>query len=223
MRHGRVAALLGWIPHAALPELRARIEPLGGAAVVLPTPVGVEPPTLLAPRGAAAQFRLLIDTYGTVRYADLDPTPFAAIAFAVMFGMMFGDVGHGLMLIALGLLARTRPRCPRSVPSRVGRSRSRPVSSRPGSASRTARCSARRTCCPALWLVPLDDPVRLLVAGVAVGTVLLAVSQVIGSVNRWREGGPAHALVRAVGIRGAVLVRRPRRCSAPACTNTSRC
>ena len=121
VHHGRIAALLGWAPHAAVPELRACIEPLGGAVVALATPVGVDPPTLLAPRGAAAPFRLLIDTYGTVRYADLDPTPFAAIAFAVMFGMMFGDVGHGLILITLGLLARTRPWVPGKVPIRLGR------------------------------------------------------------------------------------------------------
>ncbi len=105
--HGRVAALLGWIPDEALPSVRQRIEPLGGAAVVLPRPLGVDPPTLLAPRGRSAPFRVLIDTYGTVRYADLDPTPFAAIAFVLMFGMMFGDAGRGLLLVGLGLWARS--------------------------------------------------------------------------------------------------------------------
>jgi V/A-type H+-transporting ATPase subunit I len=43
-----------------------------------------------------------VDTYGALRYADIDPTPFAALSFVVMFGMMFGDVGQGLMLAGLG-------------------------------------------------------------------------------------------------------------------------
>jgi len=201
VRHGRVAGTVGWMPSAAIPELRARIEPLGGALVALPSPSGVDPPTFLAPRGVSSHFRLLIDTYGTVRYADLDPTPFAAIAFAVMFGMMFGDVGHGLLLIALGLAARTG----RGVLGRFRAGWALAVSAgvvATGFGIAYGELFGPTHVFSARWLVPLDDPVRLLVAGVALGTVLLAVSQVIGSANRWREGGPAHALYAPSGIAG---------------------
>jgi len=199
--HGRVTALLGWAPEAALPALRAQIEPRGGAAVELPAPVGVDPPTLLAPRGPAAEFRLLIDTYGTVPYADLDPTPFAAVAFALMFGMMFGDVGHGVLLIGLGLLARTG----RGVLGRFRQGWALAVAAgavATGFGIAYGEMFGPTHAIPAVWLVPLDDPVRLLVAGVLVGTVLLAASQVIGSVNRWREGGLALALYAPSGIAG---------------------
>ncbi|HWS46455.1 MAG TPA: V-type ATPase 116kDa subunit family protein [Acidimicrobiia bacterium] len=201
LAHGRVSALLGWTPAAALPELRARVEPLGGVAVDLPAPLGVEPPTLLAPRSRVAPFRLLIDTYGTVRYADVDPTPFAAFAFAVMFGMMFGDAGRGLLLIGLGLWARTGR-------GLIGRMR-------PGWALAVAAGVSATLfgvaygeffgpthVLPAVWLRPLDEPVRLLVAGLAVGAALLAVSYVIGSVNRWREGGMRVAVYEPSGLAG---------------------
>jgi Archaeal/vacuolar-type H+-ATPase subunit I len=46
-------------------------------------------------------FEFLIDTYGIPRYGTIDPTIFVAISFLVMFGAMFGDMGHGLVL-ALG-------------------------------------------------------------------------------------------------------------------------
>jgi V/A-type H+-transporting ATPase subunit I len=46
-------------------------------------------------------FEFLIDTYGIPRYGTIDPTIFVAIGFLVMFGAMFGDMGHGLVL-ALG-------------------------------------------------------------------------------------------------------------------------
>jgi F0F1-type ATP synthase membrane subunit c/vacuolar-type H+-ATPase subunit K len=58
---------------------------------------------------------------------------------------------------------------------------------------------------PVLWLNPLDQPMRLLAAAVALGAVLLALAYGAGIVNRWREGGPANALYAASGIAGGVL------------------
>jgi len=48
-------------------------------------------------------FELLIDSYGIPRYGTIDPTIFVAISFLIMFGAMFGDIGHGLVL-AMGSL-----------------------------------------------------------------------------------------------------------------------
>jgi V/A-type H+-transporting ATPase subunit I len=44
-------------------------------------------------------FELLIDLYGIPRYGTIDPTIFVAISFLVMFGAMFGDMGHGIVLV----------------------------------------------------------------------------------------------------------------------------
>ena len=46
----------------------------------------------------------LVEAYATVPAHDVDPTLFAALAYMVMFGMMFADVGHGALLV-LALLA----------------------------------------------------------------------------------------------------------------------
>jgi V/A-type H+-transporting ATPase subunit I len=45
---------------------------------------------------------MLVRTYGLPGYNDVDPTPLLGISFLTMFGMMFGDVGHGAMLAAIG-------------------------------------------------------------------------------------------------------------------------
>jgi len=47
-------------------------------------------------------FELFVRTYGLPGYNDVDPTPFVALSFLTMFGMMFGDVGHGLCLAGIG-------------------------------------------------------------------------------------------------------------------------
>ena len=118
--HGSFAALVGWVPAGELEELVARLEPLGAAAVELERPSWLEPPTLIAPRPRTRPFRPLVETYGSSRYADLDPTPFAAFSFVLMFGMMFGDVGHGLLVAALALwLRRHAQRARRLLPQRL--------------------------------------------------------------------------------------------------------
>ena len=63
-------------------------------------------PTLITGTRASRPFRPLVDTYATVPYADVDPSIFAGAAYILMFGMMFGDVAHGLILAALGLYVR---------------------------------------------------------------------------------------------------------------------
>ena len=101
--HGPVRAVLGWCPAPVLGELDGLAE-LGAALVPLPRPAGVEPPTLLAPSGAGRNFNMLVTTYATVPYRDIDPSLVAGVAYVVMFGMMFGDAGHGALLVIAGLL-----------------------------------------------------------------------------------------------------------------------
>jgi len=104
---GPVAGLVGWVPNRALPALTATLAPLGAGVVPLAHPRGLQPPTLLTSPGRARLSRTLVDTYGTVPYADVDPSRLAALAYVVMFGMMFGDVGHGVILVLVGLVLRS--------------------------------------------------------------------------------------------------------------------
>lgn len=203
--HGAVAAIAGWTPAAALDGLAARLHPLGGAVVQLPMPRGTDPPTQIVAGGAGETFGPLVETYATVPYADLDPSLFAGLAYVVMFGMMFGDVGHGAFLLLCGfllwrgggsLLARFR----RAAPFVIG---SGSTSIAFGFAYGEAFGPTGLV--PVLWLAPLEQPTILLAAGVAVGAALLAISYVLGSINRWREGGPVLALVALSGIAGSAL------------------
>jgi len=49
-------------------------------------------------------FETVVFNYGTQNYKEVDVTPFVAVSFLLMFGMMFGDVGHGAVLFGLGYL-----------------------------------------------------------------------------------------------------------------------
>jgi len=47
---------------------------------------------------------MFVEMYGMPSVKDIDPTPFVAYTYALLFGIMFGDVGQGLLFILLGWL-----------------------------------------------------------------------------------------------------------------------
>jgi len=63
-----------------------------------------ETPTVMKNSFIFRPFETILKMYGTPTYSEIDPTPFIAITFPILFGLMFGDVGHGLVLIIAGLL-----------------------------------------------------------------------------------------------------------------------
>ncbi|KUO16001.1 ATPase [Streptomyces dysideae] len=206
VRHGGVGALAGWCPAAEVPATAERLAGAGAALVPLKGPRGVDPPTLLRSTGAVRRsFTPLVRTYGTVPYADLDPTLPAGIVYVVMFGVMFGDAGHGALLLLAGLLLRAgRPR--RAAPLHG----LWPFVAGAGLTSTLAGLAygeffGPTGVLPVLWLNPLNEPIRLLAAAVALGAALLALAYGAGIVNRWREGGPSNALYAASGIAGGAL------------------
>ena len=200
-----VAALLGWAPSDQVPRLAAQLADIGGAVVPLPAPRGIQPPTATSPDSVRADFAPLVSTYATVPYADVDPTMLAALAYVVMFGAMFGDVGHGFLLV-LGALAIRR-----GWPKWLARLQPywRFVAGA-GLFSMVfgllyGECFGPTGLVPTLWLAPMEHPVPLLLAGVGLGSILLAGAYALGTVNRVRESGWPVALTAPSGVAGSAL------------------
>lgn len=205
VQHGAVAGLVGWAPRPEAARLADRLAPIGGAVVRIARPAGVDPPTQVPAAGATGAFQPLVDTYATVPYADLNPSVLAGLAYVVMFGMMFGDVGHGLLLFAGGVLLWRARRGPLAAYRKAA-----PFVIGAGIASTAFGFAYGEAFGPtglvrALWLEPMQQPVTLLLAGVAAGMVLLTISYAYGTVNRWREAGPLGALVAFSGLAGSAL------------------
>jgi V/A-type H+-transporting ATPase subunit I len=203
---GEVAAVAGWMPAAEEPALADRLGAIGAGVVPLPRPRGVDPPTLLRSGGRVRQsFSPLVETYATVPYADIDPTVLAGLAYVTMFGVMFGDVGHGALLVCAGLLLRST-----GVRRLSSLQRLWPFVTGAGLASILAgllygEFFGPTGVIPVVWLAPLEEPVTMLGAALGLGAVLLGAAYALGTVNRWREGGWPLALSAPSGVGGVAL------------------
>jgi V/A-type H+-transporting ATPase subunit I len=49
-------------------------------------------------------FERMIFSYGSPVYGAIDPTPFVAVFFTILFGIMFGDFGQGMFFVLFGIL-----------------------------------------------------------------------------------------------------------------------
>jgi len=202
---GSVAALAGWTPASEVGGLRAALAGTGCAVVPMRRPLTAQAPTLVG--GSAGQRALtpLVSTYGTVPYADLNPAWLAWASYVLMFGMMFGDVGDGLLIIgsAIALWA--------GWPAWAARYRAAwPFVAGAGVAATAfgfayGEFFGPTGVVPTLWLNPITSPIPLLQAGIGIGAVLLAGAYALGVLNRLREGGWPLALYAPSGIAGATL------------------
>ena len=64
----------------------------------------ITPPTKLKNGWFSEPFGMFVEMYGLPGYYDVDPTLFVAITYSLLFGMMFGDLGQGLVLMLIGFL-----------------------------------------------------------------------------------------------------------------------
>jgi V/A-type H+/Na+-transporting ATPase subunit I len=103
---GRLATIHGFIPKTQAAALRQHVESsLSGATLVMENevPAAADPPTRFRNSRFVQPFEEITKLYGLPHYDELDPTPVIAVSFPLIFGLMFGDVGHGLLLLVGGL------------------------------------------------------------------------------------------------------------------------
>lgn len=78
---------------------------MADVAYLIPAdPGNVMPPTCIRTNDLTAGWQEVVNTYGIPRYQEANPALLAVVSFPFIFGMMYGDVGHGLMLTAAGIV-----------------------------------------------------------------------------------------------------------------------
>ncbi|CAL8247786.1 unnamed protein product [Merluccius merluccius] len=93
-----------WCPVGDLVNVRRSLEEgsrKSGATVpsfVNRIPSNDTPPTLIRTNKFTSGFQNIVDAYGVGSYREVNPAPFTIITFPFLFAVMFGDLGHGVIM-----------------------------------------------------------------------------------------------------------------------------
>ncbi|HTP03145.1 MAG TPA: V-type ATPase 116kDa subunit family protein [Anaerolineales bacterium] len=208
LRHTYV--MVGWVPTDELETLTRRVKQASRETLIetIPTsrhgdnrniPVALQNSRLLRP------FQMLVTTYARPRYGELDPTWLIALTFPLLFGAMFGDVGHGLVLTIFGLL--------------ISSGKVKQLKSLASLGLLITICGISATifgflygsffgfehAIPTLWIKPSDDPLTILGIAVGAGVVLLTLGFLIGIFNAVVSRDWPHLIFGHNGIAGFLL------------------
>ena len=91
-----------YIPVDKVEEVSLNLSHMVPSPSLQPISIG-SPPTLFSTNSYTSIAQEITDTYGVPRYKEMNPSIFTCVTFPFFFGVMFGDIGHGLVLLALGL------------------------------------------------------------------------------------------------------------------------
>lgn len=94
----------GWAPTRDISSIQAALKravDISGSSIppllhVLPTTK--QPPTFHRTNKFTEAFQTIIDSYGIASYQEVNPALFATITFPFLFAVMFGDIGHAIVI-----------------------------------------------------------------------------------------------------------------------------
>ncbi|MDQ7010308.1 MAG: V-type ATPase 116kDa subunit family protein, partial [Mariprofundaceae bacterium] len=183
------AVIDGWIPAAEQQRFRRLLD--GEAVAIISAeeselPLREVPVRFSRPRfldGFAALMRM----FGVSGYREIDPAPVLGIGFVMMFGLMFADLGQGLLMFALGLwLAWYGWRSVGNFWRRTGQVMAPIGLSSAFFGAMFGNCFAHEDWIPALWFHPMDHILFYLAASIVIGMVTICAGMIFGMINAWR-------------------------------------
>ena len=210
----------GWVPLKEVDNFITRFDdvPSVECEVVDPKLRGDRsPPVRLYNWSLFKPFEMFVKMYGLPGYREIDPTPFVAITYFLLFGMMFADLGQGILLSIGGWLVWKKTKS--------------------ALAQIVAMCGVSSAFFGIIlgsvfgyetWLNPvwesigpkmglhlsegkpinIEDPAmipRLIYAAIGFGAVLLILAMILNIYTKFRQGKPGHALFGQNGVAGFIF------------------
>ena len=192
--------VVGWLPLENVEKMIPYLEADDKLEYVVKTndEVASTAPTHLKNNKIFRPFESLVEMYGLPNYTELDPTVFVAITAFLMFGFMFGDVGHGFIFLLVGLILKIKK-------SSLG-----PILSAGGVASMIfgvlyGSVFGNEEIIPQILIRPMDNIQTMLMAGIAIGAILTITAMILNVVNGIRNGDKAKIFLDSNGVAGIVF------------------
>ncbi|MFN2299901.1 MAG: V-type ATP synthase subunit I, partial [Anaerolineales bacterium] len=202
--------VVGWVPSAQWPDLAAHLKAISAETLIEARAQkrggeGDTIPVAIHHRGLLRPFQQLVEMFAFPRYNELDPTFLLAITFPLLFGAMFGDVGHGAVLMLLGILLASR--------------RIKPLRGLAGLGGLVAICGASglafgflygsvfglEDVLHPLWMQPIHNIMQILIVSIGAGIVLLGAGFALNILNAAIVRDWSRMLLDRNGLAGLVL------------------
>lgn len=99
--------IVGWVPKENAKSLKRRLRKIKSIELDFSDAseeLSKSPPVKLKNCFLAKPFEFYTEMYGVPKYNEIDPTLFIAVTYILIFGVMFADLGQGIMLSIVGAL-----------------------------------------------------------------------------------------------------------------------
>lgn len=197
--------ITGWIDTKDRERLVAILQKICGNRFILTEKKDPAAPVRLRNTRLLRPFELLVKTMGIPSNSEIDPTPLTALTFILMFGLMFGDLGQGLILLICGVLLK-----------KFGKIKLREELDQAGGILIACGCSAAvcgllygsvfssEQIIPALWFHPTENIMRLFFSTIVMGVVFILAGLFVNIINSIMNVDYTEALLEKRGL--AILI-----------------
>lgn len=192
--------IIGWIPAKELTTVLPKLSKEKDVKYVVKNhdEVASIPPTKLKNNRIVRPFETIVKMYGLPNYTELDPTTFVAITAFLLFGFMFGDVGHGLVIFLIGILMAKKK-------ISMG-----PVFEAGGIASMIfgilyGSIFGNEEIIPAIFIRPMESIQTMLIYGIAIGVVLILLAMILNIRNGIKNKDKKKVFLDTNGLAGLIF------------------
>lgn len=203
------AILTGWVPEARVAAVEALLNERGEAYQLCDPAPEEDVPVLLSNNAMASQFEPVVSLYSLPAYGSFDPTFLMSFFYIFIFGLMFADVGYGLLLMVGCILGKKLMKPEGSLRKFLnmftmcggsmavmgvlfgGYFGDLPQAIAQNFAGRPGELDM------ALWFNPLNDPMQFLVISIVIGAIHLFVGLAVQFYVLWKKGDRVSAVCDA--------------------------
>ena len=173
--------LSGWVPKSKVDDFKELEDKYDKTKVNTNNrSYSQQTPTKLKNNKLVKPFEFLVNMYGAPNYNEIDPTPFFAITYLLLYGMMFGDLGQGLVFVLLSFYVDKINKTFGGLVRRIGISSSI-------FGLMYGSFFGIETLIPTLLIKPFDNIMTVLIASVAFGVLLMLISYGLGIYNKVKK------------------------------------
>ncbi|MGD8556222.1 MAG: V-type ATPase 116kDa subunit family protein [Chromatiales bacterium] len=171
--------LTGWTTAASPEELEEALKSEGIHArfVFTPPRSDLTPPVELHTSDWSRPFRFFVDLMGAPGQHEIDPAQLVAVLVPLLFGFMFPDVGHGLILALAGwILGKHYPAARILIACGLAAT---------GFGFLFGEVFGIRGLIPSPCGCPLENPVTILVTTLLLGAAIILTGQIFSGIEAW--------------------------------------